>query len=157
MVIKQATPEDAAEILALHTLASRGTALPFNPHIPHATPTLEELRRACMQQVVLKAVENNIIIGTISGCLQDETCYISDLVVHFDYRNQGIGCALMDALETRLASAHRFELTTALTNKRHLYFYQKCGYRLFKAEKITHDLVLIFLEKHRNQTTALLM
>ncbi len=157
MLIKQATPEDAAEILALHLMASPRTVLSFDFHRAPAVPALEDIRRECAQHVILKAVEDNTIIGTVRGCLQDGSCYISHLMVHSDFRNQGIGCALMDALETRFASAQRFELTTALTNKQHLYFFQKCGYRLFKAEKMTADLVLVFLEKHRNPSAAPIM
>jgi ribosomal protein S18 acetylase RimI-like enzyme len=49
--------------------------------------------------IILKAVSNDKIIGTVRAHEKGGTCYIGRLAIHPDLQNQGIGTALMKEIE----------------------------------------------------------
>lgn len=150
MIIEQAKIEDAKEILALQKLAYQSEAAIYDDYtIPPLTQTLEEIEADFERQVFLKASVNGRIIGSVRAHVRQGTCLVGRLIVHPDFQNQGIGARLMGEIEETFSQAKRYELFTGHLSERNLYFYQKQGYKIFKREKITEDLTLVFLEKCR--------
>jgi ribosomal protein S18 acetylase RimI-like enzyme len=148
MVIEPAQLEDAAEILALQKLAYLSEAEIHDDYtIPPLNQTLEETRVEFESQLVLKAMIDRRIIGSVRGYLEGGTCYIGKLIVQPDVQNQGIGTRLMNEIEKRFDQAERYELFTGYRSERNLHLYEKLGYRPFRSQKITDKLTLIFLEK----------
>lgn len=148
MVIERATITDAEEILSLQKLAFQSEAEIYGSfNIAPLTQTLEELKEEFSSKIVLKAVSNGRIIGSVRASLKEETCYIGSLIVHPDFQNQGIGTKLMNKIERAFSHAKRFELFTGDKSVRNLHLYQKLGYKTFKAEKINDNLKLLYLEK----------
>ncbi len=148
MLIEQAQLTDAPQILALQKLAYLSEAEIWNDYtIPPLTQTLEEIEQEFRTQTVLKVNLDGRIIGSVRAYLQEGTCYIGRLIVHPDFQNQGVGAKLLRAIEEHFAQAKRYELFTGEKSERNLYFYQKWGYRIFRKEKLTDKVPLVFLEK----------
>ena len=149
MIIRRATITDAEEILSLQKLAYQSEAEIYNDfNISPLIQTLEEIKDEFKNEIFLKAVVNGKIIGSVRVFVKKETCYIGRLVVHPDSQNQGIGTKLMDEIERFFSGPKRFELFTGHKSKRNIYLYQKRGYRIFRTEKNTDNLELVYLEKN---------
>ncbi|MCD4844904.1 MAG: GNAT family N-acetyltransferase [Methanosarcinales archaeon] len=148
MIIKRATIDDAQETLILQKLAYQSEAEIYNDYnISPLIQTLEEMKDEFKDKYFLKAVVNGKIIGSVRAFVKEETCYIGRVIVHPDFQNQGTGTKLMDKIESLFSDVKRFELFTGHKSKPNIYLYQKVGYRIFKTEKITENLELVYLEK----------
>ncbi len=148
LTIDLAQLTDAPQILALQKLAYLSEAeINQDFTIPPLTQTLEEIEHEFQTQTVLKTIRDGRIIGSVRAYLREGTCYIGRLIVHPDFQNQGIGAKLLRALEEHFAQAKRYELFTGEKSERNLYFYQKWGYRIFRQEKLTDKITVVFLEK----------
>lgn len=115
--------------------------------IPPLTQTLEEIKKDFSRQLFLKVIINNRIIGSVRAYHEDETCHIGRLFVHPHYQNQGIGTKLMKEIEALFKDAKRFQLITGHKSSKNLYLYQKLGYTIFKTEKISDKLTLVYIQK----------
>jgi ribosomal protein S18 acetylase RimI-like enzyme len=148
MLIELAHVEDAQDVLDLQKLAYQSEAALYDDYsIPPLTQTIEQIRADFRQQVVFKAVLDGRIVGSVRGSIQDGTCHIGRLVVHPDLQNRGIGQTLLSTMEKHFDQAHRFELFTGDRSERNLYLYSKCGYRIFRTERLTEKTTIVFLEK----------
>jgi len=148
MIIERATIDDAQEILILQKLAYQSEAEIYNDYnISPLIQTLEEMKDEFRDKFFLKAVVNGKIIGSVRAFVKEETCYIGRLIVHPDFQNQGTGTKLMDKIERLFSNVKRFELFTGHKSKTNIYLYQKLGYRIFRTEKITENLDIVYLEK----------
>ena len=149
MTIKQAGVEDAGEILRLQKLAYQSEAQIYNDYtIPPLVQTAEEIEADFHSHVFLKAIaDGGKITGSVRACLDDGTCKIGRLIVHPDIQNRGIGTRLLKEIERRFENAERFELFTGHKSERNLHLYRKLGYRIFRSEKISESLTLVYLEK----------
>ena len=154
LLIKRARVEDAKAILNLQKLAYLSEAEIYNnKSIPPLTQTLEEIRTEFGNQVFLKALIDERIVGSVRAYQTEGTCHIGRLVVHPDVQNKGIGTRLMNAIETCFDKAQRFELFTGDNSERNLYIYHKLGYREFRRMNFQEIFDLVFLEKDRNLTS----
>lgn len=118
---------------------------------PPLIQTLKEIKQEFSQQVFLKATkEDRNIIGSVRAYLEKETAYIGRLIVKPDSQNKGIGTRLMQAIEQHFKFADRYELFTGYKSARNLYLYQKLGYLEFKRIPVNYSLMMVFLEKYRN-------
>lgn len=152
MKIERVVIENLPEILELQKLAYRSEAEIYNDFtISPLTQTLEEMENDFVNQIFLKAVTNDKIVGSVRAYKKGETCFVGRLIVHPDFQNQGIGTKLMNEIETIFEGCKRFELFTGRKSKRNLYLYQKRGYKKFKTEKTSENLKLVYLEKFRKQ------
>jgi hypothetical protein len=79
--------------------------------------------------------------------MAQNTCMIGRLIVHPDYQNRGIGTRLMNEIERCFDEAKRFELFTGHKSERNIALYRKLGYRIFRSEKISGNLTLVYMEK----------
>lgn len=144
---KRALPSDAAEILSLQYLAYQSEAQIYqDDQIEPLVQTLDDLKEQMNHQLVLIAVQDQRILGSVRACTEGGTCYIGKLIVHPDSQGQGIGQRLMAEIE-QLCSAERYELFTGSKSLRNIRLYQKLGYRIFHEKKINEQLSLVFMEK----------
>lgn len=153
MIIERAKAEDMKEILQLQKIAYISEAEIYDDYsIPPLIQTKDEIKEEFKNHVFLKAVSENKIIGSVRAhMINSKTCYIGRLIVHPDFQNQGIGTQLMDEIEEIFRECERFELITGHNSKKNIYIYKKRGYKLFKTEKLTNNLNLVYLEKINNR------
>jgi len=148
--IKRAPVQDAEAILDLQKLAYLSEAEIYNnKSIPPLTQTLEEIRAEFGNQIFLKALIDERIIGSVRAYQTEGTCHIGRLVVHPKFQNRGIGSRLMHAIEGAFDNAKRLELFTGDNSARNLYLYHKLGYTEFRRKNFQENFVLVFLEKDR--------
>lgn len=150
IVIERARIEDAEEILNLQKLAFQSQAEIYNDfNLPPLTQRLEEMKLDFQSQIVLKAVADRRIVGSVRASMNEGTCYIERLIVQPDVQNQGIGTKLMGEIERAFSEAERFKLFTGHKSKRSIHLYQKLGYQITRTENITGGLSLVHMEKYR--------
>ena len=100
MLIQRAGPADAQAILDLQKLAYLQEAAIYDDHtIAPLHQTLAEMEDDLRQQVVLKAVVEERIVGSVRATERDGTCFVGRLIVHPEYQNQGIGTRLLAEIE----------------------------------------------------------
>ncbi|MGA2617156.1 MAG: GNAT family N-acetyltransferase [Thermoguttaceae bacterium] len=150
MLVALASVDDSAAILDLQKLAYQSEAAIYDDfNLPPLTETLEALRSQFGSRVVLKAVDQGRIVGSVRGYQDGKTCHVGRLVVHPACRRQGIGTQLMNRIEASFGAAERFELFTGHRSATAIRLYERLGYRLFKQEPVHDRLILVFLEKRR--------
>ena len=147
MKIEKATEKDLPQILQLQHLAYRSeAALVNNYSIQPLTQTLKDLRQEYERSTVLKAIENDRIVGSIRGYPQDKTLHIGKLMVHPHFRRQGIGSALLQAIES-LYPNNRYELFTSSYSVNNITMYAKHGYQEFQRKPYFNDILFVYMEK----------
>lgn len=108
---------------------------------------MEEIKGQFGDHIFLKAVENKNIIGSVRAYAKDGTCYIGRLIACPEKQNQGIGTALMNEIERCFNSSQRYELFTGSESTKNIHLYEKLGYHIFKSEKLSEVVELIYMEK----------
>ena len=117
MVISFASVDDSAAILDLQKLAYQTEAAIYNDFsLPPLTETIEDWRSNFSNRVILKAVDQGRIIGSVRAYQDGKTCHIGRLIVHPDHQRQGIGTQLMNQIEASFGAVERFELFTGHRN-----------------------------------------
>lgn len=148
MLIDIAHISDAQEILDLQKLAYQTEAVLYgNYAIPPLTQSLDQMQADFHRQVVLKAMLDGRIVGSVRGYVEEETCHIGRLIVHPDLQKRGIGARLMRSIEHHFSEVHRYELFTGDRSERNLYLYRKLGYKIYRKERLTDVMILVYLEK----------
>ncbi len=147
-VIEKARRCDLAGILALQYIAYQSEARLFDdPDIPPLRQTLEEASEEFDRGLFLKALDNSgTIIGSVRAYCENGTVYISKLMVHPDRQGNGIGSALLGAMEKEFPG-QRYELYTSTRSAGNIRLYEKLGYRAFREEQISGELCFVFMEK----------
>ncbi len=152
--ILSAAPADAPAILVLQRLAYQSEAELYGDwSIPPLTQSLEELRAEFPSHVVLKAVEDALppgeaLVGSVRAALDAAgVCRIGRLMVRPDRQRQGLGAALLRAIEARFPQAGRFALFTGGRSAGNLRLYERLGYREAERRAAHSGLTLVFLEK----------
>jgi len=149
-IIERATRADAPAILALQKLAYRSEAeLYADPDLPPLTQTLDSLRSEFADSVVLKAVADGVIIGSVRGRRAGDTWEIGRLVVHPDFHGQGLGTRLMRAIERESGGSHKFELFTGHRSTGNIRLYERLGYVRGREQVVSPAVTLVFMEKNR--------
>jgi ribosomal protein S18 acetylase RimI-like enzyme len=148
MIIERANKDDLREILALQKLAYQSEAeLYDDPSIPPLTQTIGGIERDFKSHLFLKATIIRQIIGSVRADMNYGTCYVGRLIVHPDLQNQGIGTKLLKAMEHHFSGAKRFELFTGHRSERNIHLYEKNGYREFRREQASKNIIMVFMEK----------
>lgn len=151
MKIIKASDSDLYEILELQYLAYQSEAkLLNNFSIPPLKQTYDDLVREYNKGVFLKAAnENGAIIGSVRAYMENDTVYISKLIVHPEKQGQGIGTTLLLTIENELP-ALKYELYTSDKSIRNIRLYERLGYVRYRDEKINDNLTLVYLMKCTN-------
>jgi GNAT superfamily N-acetyltransferase len=146
--ISPAAAADAAAILELQRLCYRSEADVYgDENLPPLWQTVEQLTDDIATMVVLKATEDDRIIGSVRASETGGTCYVGRLIVHPDRQNQGLGRRLMAAIEERFPRAERYELFTGDRSTKSLSLYAKLGYCEFKRQVPNEKVTLVYLHK----------
>jgi ribosomal protein S18 acetylase RimI-like enzyme len=150
MEITKADINDIEAILTVQMSAyQREAELHDNFDIPPLKETVADVKEVFKDTIVLKAVDSGEIVGSVRGKEKDGTCYIGRLAVLPERQKQGIGTALLNAIEEFFPGCRRMELFTALKSEHNIRLYQKCGYVQFKrgGQDCGVDIEVVFLEK----------
>ncbi|WP_366800010.1 GNAT family N-acetyltransferase [uncultured Cytophaga sp.] len=143
---------DLEQLLELQTSCYLEEAILYNDFtIPPVTQTLASIKLDFRKEVFLKIEFDRNIIGSVRGYVESNTCKIGRLLVHKDFRNQGLGKALMNGIESHFNSPNRFELFTGFKSTKNILLYKKLGYSEYKKQYIHEELSLVFLEKINTQ------
>lgn len=148
MNIVRADNTNLREILDLQYLAYQSEAALFgSKDIPPLKETLSELEAEFEKGIILKMVDDKgKIIGSVRSKSDEKTVYIGKLMVHPDEQKKGYGKKLLCEIE-RYYPNKRFELFTSTRSIDNIRLYEKMGYKKFKEEKITDELVFVYMEK----------
>ncbi|MBU1054729.1 MAG: GNAT family N-acetyltransferase [Proteobacteria bacterium] len=148
MAIIQAKITDAEEVLRLQKLAYQIEAKRYNDYnIPPLKQTIAEIKEQFKTYIILKAVSEKQIIGTVRAYEEDGTCFVGKLAVLPDMQNQGIGAALMKEIEKHF-TPKRFELFVGSKSDNNIHLYKKLGYNIYKTGGYDCDHIeIIYMEK----------
>ena len=148
MDIVRADNTDLREILELQYLAYQSEAALFgSKDIPPLKETLSELEDEFDKGIILKMVDDNgKIIGSVRSRSDEKTVYVGKLMVHPDQQKKGYGKKLLRELEGYYPNK-RFELFTSTRSLDNIRLYENMGYKKFKEEKVTDELVFAYMEK----------
>jgi GNAT superfamily N-acetyltransferase len=148
-VIARADVVDAGEILTVQRAAYVSEAQLYGtPRFSALTETLEEMRAAIETGGVLAARLGTRIVGAVRAVRDGRSCEVARLVVAPDMRRQGIGGALISAVEADLAGeVDRFWLFTGDRSTANMRLYAKSGYEVTHSRQVAPELALVYLEK----------
>ena len=151
--ILKAQIEDMEPILQLQYTAYQSEAeINNNFEIQPLRQTLDELIEEFHKGVILKAVLDGKIIGSVRAYVDGDTIYIGKLIVHPDHQGKGFGKRLLAVIEGKL-HRKRFELFTSGKSERNLHLYEKSGYMRFREETDESGITFVFLEKKYDDGT----
>jgi GNAT superfamily N-acetyltransferase len=146
--IDRATPDCAAELLALQRQCFGEEAEFYGePDIAPLTQTLDGLLADFRAQTVLGAWAGMRLVGSVRARCEQGVCQIGRLVVHPDHRRQGLGTALMAAIERAYPDAATYELFTGERSERNLRLYHRLGYAPAGRQVVSPRLALVLLRK----------
>jgi len=152
--IREGREFDAEELLTVQKLAFAGQAVLYNDYtLPPLAQTLAEIREDFRRYLFLKAVLGGKIVGSVRGRFKGTTCRISRLFVHPEHQNNGIGRALMAAVEEKFKGAQRYELFALHKSGISLALYEKLGYCRCSERSQGGSVRLIGMEK-RGETPS---
>ena len=148
--ILRAAISDAAEILELQKVAYQKEAVLYDDWtIPPLTQTLNQIKKEFGEMIFLKVCDSGRLIGSVRASMHDGTCNIGRLIVHPDFQRKGAGARLMLEIETEFPSARRFELFTGSRSEGNIRLYERLGYRIFRTDRLSPRVELVFMEKLR--------
>lgn len=146
--IVDAVPEDAEAILALQKIAYEREARRYDDWtIPPMVETIDTVREQIARHVVLKAVVDGRLAGSIRGVVTGGVCEVCRLSVDPALQRRGIGSALIAAIEARFPAVEAFELFTGNRSVENLRLYDRLGYRHVRTKVLSPDVSLVFLRK----------
>lgn len=119
MKLSIAKPEDAGEIIRLHDLAGVSQAG-------------EEVVELIEDQLFIKAMIEDQLVGTVNAGLDQETCHIHGLVVHPDFAGKGVGTVLLEEIEKNFPLTGRYEMETPPEEGPELAMGLRNGYEVFR-------------------------
>src|SRR5688500_14258748 len=97
--VVDASLDDAEAILALQKLAYEREARRYDDWtIPPLVETIDSVRQQIAQHVVLKAVVDGRLAGSVRGVVTDGVCEVCRLSVEPGLQRRGIGSALLQAI-----------------------------------------------------------
>jgi GNAT superfamily N-acetyltransferase len=148
--IVDASPEDAEAILALQKMAYASEARRYDDWtIPPLVETLDAVRRQIAEHVVLKAIVNGRLAGSVRGVVTGNVCEVCRLSVAPERQRRGIGSALLAAVEQRFPDIEAFELFTGDRSVENLRLYDRHGYVETHRQPVSPAVSLVYLEKRR--------
>ena len=148
MKIEIATIQDVPEILELQYKAFRPVAESLNwLDAPNLTETVEHARGEFPKYTTLKMLsDDGKIIGSVRGCIEDSSLYISRLMVLPEFQKNGYGRILLREIQSILPH-NRAWLDTSGDVPETVSFYEREGFRTFESKRFENGVSWIFMEK----------
>jgi|WetSurMetagenome_2_1015567.scaffolds.fasta_scaffold194483_1 ribosomal protein S18 acetylase RimI-like enzyme len=141
---------DADDILALQKLAYQSEAELYQEwSIPPLTQSIEEIKTEFSTKTFFKACLDGKLVGSVRVSFNRGTCFVGRLIVHPEHQKKGIGIKLMETIEKIFPSTERFELFTGSRSESNIHLYKKLGYRIFRKERLSAKVILVYMEKLR--------
>lgn len=129
--IYRANPSEFPEILAIQKKAFRSEAEFYqNFNIQPMTQTIEEMTDECAQKVVLKAVIDKKIVGSIRANSLENICMVNKLVVLPEFQKKGIGKKLLREIENYFPDVLKFRLQTGALSESNIQLYKNLDYEV---------------------------
>ena len=149
-VISAADIREAGEILKLQARCYQSEAAIYSDYsIPPLTQTIESMLADFATQRILVARVGTEIVGSVRAHATWTGCHIGRLIVHPRLRRRGLGSQLMHCIEEDFAGTQRYELFTGHLSEGNFRLYNRLGYREFKRESPSPNLVFVYMEKYR--------
>ena len=151
LTVERALLDDAPDILALQKLAYQSEAALYNDwSIPPLAQSLESLIEEFSTSIVLKAVAEGQIVGSVRARSHNDKCEIGRLIVHPAFQRRGIGSRLLKTIEDQFSTITRFELFTGSKSESNIRLYQRAGYQVTHTQPLSPAVSITYLEKPAN-------
>ena len=148
LTIQRAT---ASDVDAMHGIQMRAFEEEGRRCGTQALPPLQETRASIAahveSEIALVARDGRTVVGCVRGLRRGAVCTVRALVVEPSRHGQGIGAALLRALEAGLVGVERIELTTNTVMERNVAFYERHGYRVHGRTALMAGIELAHLSK----------
>ena len=146
--IEAAQSGDAEALLALQQRAYASEARLYNDWtIPPLTQEIASLREEIGTLTFFKASAGGAIVGSVRAHVVAGCAQIGRLIVDPPRQRQGIGSALLRAIEAALPGAERFELFTGSRSAGNLRLYERHGYRRRETRRLSERVSIVYLDK----------
>jgi ribosomal protein S18 acetylase RimI-like enzyme len=146
--ISKAVCEDAEAILDLQKRAYESEARLYGDwSIPPLTQTLAQLREEMSGSCVLKCMRDGAIVGSVRAHTVNGACQVGRLIVEPECQRQGIGSALLRAIQREFPDAFRFELFTGDKSEGNIRLYRRHGYEMTGTRALSPQVVLVCMAK----------
>jgi ribosomal protein S18 acetylase RimI-like enzyme len=148
--IECASVSDFPEILEIQKKAFYSEAEFYqNYQIQPLTQTLSEMEDECKDKVVLKAVVDGKIAGSVRANAYETVCWVNKLVVLPAFQRQGIGEKLLREIENYFPNAKKFTLATGAKSQSNIRLYEKVGYKIDRKETFHDGVEAVVMEKEK--------
>ncbi len=111
------------------------------------TQTLAQLQAELQESVVLKVVAGGLLLGSIRARAEEGVVQVGRLIVAPAAQRQGIGSALLTAIESAFPATRRFELFTGSRSEGNLRLYRRHGYIPTHEKVLSPSVKLVFMSK----------
>ncbi|MFK4836585.1 GNAT family N-acetyltransferase [Microbacterium sp. ZW T2_14] len=131
VTIRPIEPADAGEVLTLQRAAFVQEALIYGtPDMPPLTQTLEELEAELAENLGVVAVDGARLVGALRARVDGDLLLVGRIAIAPDRAGEGVGSALLAAVERRgaAAGANEAELFTGSLSEANLRLYERVGY-----------------------------
>jgi ribosomal protein S18 acetylase RimI-like enzyme len=143
-----ASSSDLTEILEIQKKAFLSESeLYQNFNIQPLTQTIEEMQEECKEKIVLKAVVDGEIVGSIRANAHENGCCVNKLVVLPEFQKHGIGEKLLRKIENHFPEAKKFTLATGAKSESNIRLYQKVGYQIVSTISFDGGIEAVIMEK----------
>ena len=143
-------PRDAGEVMTLQRAAFVQEALIYgSPEMPPLTQTLDEVESELRENIGVVALDGTRMIGALRARVDGDLLLVGRIAIAPDRAGEGIGSALLEAVERRgaEAGATEAELFTGSLSEANLRLYERLGYR--ETQRVPGDdgTAQVFLRK----------
>jgi GNAT superfamily N-acetyltransferase len=105
------------------------------------------LRAEFRAKVILKAIIEQHLLGSVRISLSGDTCLLGRLIVAPAAQGRGVGSALLSAGETVFFDARVVELFTGSRSTQNIRFYEERGYVRSHEETLSPRVTLVYMRK----------
>jgi GNAT superfamily N-acetyltransferase len=150
VMIRPIEPRDAGEVMTLQRAAFVQEALIYgSPEMPPLTQTLEEVESELQENLGVVALDGARMIGALRARVDGDLLLVGRIAIAPDRAGEGIGSALLEAVERRGADAGatEAELFTGSLSEANLRLYERLGYRETQRVPDGDGTAQVFLRK----------
>lgn len=139
---------DLPELLVLQKKAFKPVADKLGwAEIPQMTDTLENCIAEFGKETILKMLsDDNRIIGSVRGYVEDNSLYIGRLMIDPDYQGKGLGRKLQRELES-MFQFHREWLCSYINDTATYNFYERDGFVEYDIYEVGNGVMAAHMEK----------